>query len=177
MLIRAHTVLTALEPNSPDNQSNQVLQLNIKITQQNRCTFYRRQSFIWWFTTTFVQSIYLLTYWSFHLDNTVLNWHETLRNKYENILGKENDQHQCFFFSCVTNLTKLMTAQIDFTANQIMGRLLYPLSDGFLNEVVIYNNEISWKKCAILLVAPRETERCFLPLVHRCGSWIWLQHT
>lgn len=39
-----------------------------------------------------------------------------------------------------------MRAQIDFTANQITGRLLYPLSDGFLNEIVMYNNEISSKK-------------------------------
>lgn len=46
-------------------------------------------------------------------------------------------------FSFVTNLPKLMTSRIDFTANQITGRLLYPLSDGFLNEAVIYTMRLA----------------------------------
>lgn len=59
-----------------------------------------------------------------------------LRNISGNICGQENDYPQVFF-SRVTNLPKLMMAQTDFTENQITGRLLYRLSDGFINEAVI----------------------------------------
>lgn len=38
----------------------------------------------------------------------------------------------------MTNLPKLMMAVIDFTANQITGTSLYSLSDGFLNDAVIF---------------------------------------
>lgn len=46
-------------------------------------------------------------------------------------------------FSLVTNLPKLMTPQIDFTENLITGRLLHPLSDGFLNEAAVYTMRLA----------------------------------
>ena len=74
-------------------------------------------------------------------------------------------------FSCVTNVPKLM---IDLGVNQLTGRLLYPLSDGFLNEAVTYTIRLDWKKCVMLLVVPREYSEYSLKLIQRCGSWIQL---